>query len=340
MKKYIGVDILKFIMAIFVVAIHTYPNPFKDGIHNDNNILDIDQIWDIIVRFAVPYFFIASGFFLFLKLKKESDNLLRQKIVLSFGKRIMRLYIYWTIIFLPITIWSFINNRDLFFVDLFSFLKNVFIVGHNFLSWPLWYLLTMIYSIVILYFFIKKNINVKIIFVFSILLFLISILLEGFVKYKTSNTLLLTLYKIKQTVSFEGRLFTGMLYLMIGALFANINSKISKEKLFVITITGVLIQISNLSFISIYHSVFLPAVIFYLSVNWKVASIRSGYFFRKCSTVLYFTHMIVFFIYGKFIKECLCQGYDSFLVSIIIPIILTPIIIKYENKLVFLKKIF
>ena len=152
MKKYIGVDILKFIMAIFVVAIHTYPNPFKDGIHNDNNILDIDQIWDIIVRFAVPYFFIASGFFLFLKLKKESDNLLRQKIVLSFGKRIMRLYIYWTIIFLPITIWSFINNRDLFFVDLFSFLKNVFIVGHNFLSWPLWYLLTMIYSIVILYF--------------------------------------------------------------------------------------------------------------------------------------------------------------------------------------------
>lgn len=45
MKKYNGFDIVKYIMAIFVIAIHTYP------INKDNH-----YVLNIITQSAVPFF--------------------------------------------------------------------------------------------------------------------------------------------------------------------------------------------------------------------------------------------------------------------------------------------
>ena len=66
-KDFKGIDLIKFIMAIFVVAIHTHP---FEGLSENVFI----QFWNIIVRFAVPYFFIASGFLLFSKVSKAHNN--------------------------------------------------------------------------------------------------------------------------------------------------------------------------------------------------------------------------------------------------------------------------
>ena len=56
---YKAIDILKFLAAICVVAIHT--NAFKDINNGIYNFLSY-----CIFTFAVPFFFIISGFFLFL----------------------------------------------------------------------------------------------------------------------------------------------------------------------------------------------------------------------------------------------------------------------------------
>ena len=110
-NDFAGVDFTKFIMAIFVVAIHTHP--FK-GI--DSNLFV--NIWNVIITFAVPYFFIASGFFLFLKVNKETDKSLQLVKIKTYGKRIIKLYIYWNILYLPITIWNIANNDLVFYKDI------------------------------------------------------------------------------------------------------------------------------------------------------------------------------------------------------------------------------
>lgn len=56
-----SVDLVKFIMAIFVVAIHTHP---YTCIENANLSFFIQKL----ISLSVPFFFVASGFFLWRKM--------------------------------------------------------------------------------------------------------------------------------------------------------------------------------------------------------------------------------------------------------------------------------
>ena len=76
-KKYNTIDLTKFIMAIFVIAVHTYP---LVGINN-TTVLDV---YKSIVYIAVPFFFIVSSYFLFMKVNKFDEDK---------GKEIIILYI-------------------------------------------------------------------------------------------------------------------------------------------------------------------------------------------------------------------------------------------------------
>lgn len=332
-KNYRGIDIAKFIMAVLVVAIHT--NPLK-GIKSDFFF----TIWNVIVRVAVPYFFMASGYFLFSKLIRETDSSSRLAEIVSYGKRIIKLYIYWTIIFIPLTLYNFMNNETPFYIDFLIFIRGVFLVGENFYSWPLWYLHSMIFSLGIIYILIRLDRKINTILVISILLYIFSMFWTVLMELEFNNEIALYLIKIIKRLIGSGRIFTGLLYIIIGALFVKVESQISKVKLIIVTLLGIIIQLFNFSIISEYHSILLPAVIFYLSLNWNSNSIISGYFYRKCSTVMYFTHMIIFFFFTLIFKEFRYYGWDAFLVSTLIPILITPILIKYEQKFVFLKKIF
>ena len=59
-REYYMVDVGKFIMSIFVVAIHTRPT-----VDMQNNC--IKSLMNVFMDCAVPFFFLASGFFVELK---------------------------------------------------------------------------------------------------------------------------------------------------------------------------------------------------------------------------------------------------------------------------------
>lgn len=332
-KEFVGIDFTKFVMAIFVVAIHT--NPLKDI--NNNYLI---KIWGSITNVAVPFFFITSGYLLFLKLKKNPEISFQLTVIKSYIKRIVELYIYWTLIFLPITVWKFINNDLTFYKDIFLFFRGIFFIGENYYSWPLWYLLSMIYSLILIYFLAKRNIHIKYIFFVSILVFLISEIMNYIVIFKINNEFILKLSKIVSYSFVNGRLFSGMLYFMIGALFSNYKIKLSKSTQLVFIIIGTIFSFLKIPFISPFMFIFFPFAIFYMSLNFKGVTIKNGYFYRKCSTVMYFTHMIFLFLYTLIFKEFKYSGWDAFLISTITPIVLTFIVYNTEDKLRFFKKIF
>ena len=67
-KNYNGIDVVKLLMALCVVAIHL--TPFAMFGENVSFLFD-----KVLTRAAVPFFFCSSGFFLKMKLDRVTSNL-------------------------------------------------------------------------------------------------------------------------------------------------------------------------------------------------------------------------------------------------------------------------
>ena len=85
MRNYNSIDLMKFVMALCVVTIHTY---IVDGM----NPSFLRDILHSLIRNAVPFFFIPSSFFI---MKRERSSLkVNEKVLLSLPQRprFFRLY--------------------------------------------------------------------------------------------------------------------------------------------------------------------------------------------------------------------------------------------------------
>ena len=91
-KTYVGIDLLKFIMALAVVAIHV--KPFETS----SLLSSIFKPW---TSAAVPVFFLISAFLLFNKVERLSGGGQKRIAILNFTKRIGILYMVWFVIDLP-----------------------------------------------------------------------------------------------------------------------------------------------------------------------------------------------------------------------------------------------
>ena len=133
-KEYFVVDCLKFIASYMVMGIHFMT--FAD-VNEELNY------WatQILFRLAVPFFFVASGYFMANKLHD------RQKI-LTYLKRIVLTYLVYTVVYIPI-LWDkyerFSYSWELRIKD---FLYALFMSGTFF---HLWYFQALIVATIILY---------------------------------------------------------------------------------------------------------------------------------------------------------------------------------------------
>lgn len=90
-----GLDITKFVMAIFVIAIHTQP------FMNSGNTA-LKQFFDVLTGMAVPFFFISSGYLLMRRIQNSDKTEL--EVICTYIKRMLRLYLTWSVIYLPLAV--------------------------------------------------------------------------------------------------------------------------------------------------------------------------------------------------------------------------------------------
>ena len=95
--QYKGIDIMKFIMALLVIVLHTHP---FYGMNQTCNFITAD----VLGRLAVPFFFAATGFLLEKKL--ENNTASTKQVVGRYVLRLLKLYLIWTVVYLPIIIYS------------------------------------------------------------------------------------------------------------------------------------------------------------------------------------------------------------------------------------------
>ena len=122
-----GLDIVKFIAALLVVAVHSEavnaPPP------------PIYELFNPIIQSAVPMFFVISAFLVFRKILATSKCGEQIKILLHFTKRLAILYLFWMIVETPLVF----HARHYLSLDLwkmpFAFLKDILFCSTFHGSW-------------------------------------------------------------------------------------------------------------------------------------------------------------------------------------------------------------
>lgn len=317
MKKYgtfSNIDFVKFFMAIFVIAIHT------NLIENCNNVA-INRLFYSTVSLAVPFFFMSSGFLLGNKIIQGTDGstanlqVLRKHIL-----KIVKLYVIWSIVYMPLAIYYFIHNNIPLMSAFYSYFRGFFLIGENYNSWILWYLLSTIYALIGIYILLKKNINIKTIFLIGIFMSFFGFLLDYISTINSNSNLLNTISKIIKCTIRDGRLTNGFLYIYFG-FFAS-KFKISfKTSLCIFLICFVLSLFFDDGIIFKILRIFYATSFFVLVLNWNLKLSLNYLLLRTLSTVMYFIHLYIWTGYYFIIYGHKNGGLDSFIVVTLISVL-------------------
>lgn len=278
-KEFSYVDYMKLLMACFVIGIHTR---LSSSCVNTTAI----EIVDLLFSIAVPYFFICSGFFLFGN-NKRAD--IRHRMI-RYVKGITSMYIIWTLIYLPFTIYSYYADGLNLRQGILAFIRGFLFIGEHSYSWPLWYLLALIIAVALIYGMRQLHFKPLIIGIVGFVMFL----LGHYINYLHTNGLdfmetkrIVDLYfKIFQNT--RNGLFIGLLYVSLGLIIAHFGKiKNPIVNICLIIIGGCLAYQRFL--------IGMPLLVFALfSLTLSESKSSEGAVTcRKISTIFYFTHMLL-----------------------------------------------
>ena len=271
-RTYGLLDVVKFIMSIFVITIHR-------RIGSDSNFLIFEEV-NVLARLAVPFFFTSSSFLFFSKLNRVEN---RSYAFEKYEFRLLRLFVIWNLIYIPSSIY-----RAKFYFK-YSWTETISEILH--FSNHLWFLPVLAMSVAAIYYGVQKK--PKITGIVSAVLFILSIL-AGFGKFYLHNP--------TDTVYF---LLSGIPYVFLGYLIAG-GKKIASLKASVIifavsiilSLTEGYIEFNFLenTYFGFSRLFYLPAIYSLISICLNVQTKERKIFLtlRKLSMFIYFIHLIVY----------------------------------------------
>ena len=277
-------ELLKLFSSYMVIFIHI---SFYGG---------LDVVVDTLARFAVPFFFLISGFYSY----KITSEKIKKGIRNVFTLLILATVCYTIYNILPLLLKGNINGAVFYFnkyIDI-NFLIKLFIFNVSGSSGHLWYLFALIYVYAIFYFVTVRRLNEKVIFITSFLLLFLQILSGEFL----SVLGIVTPIPIVRNFALIGIPFFGL-----GLLAKKHENKLCSIPNYVIVISVIIG--SFVSILSRYlfgkNELYIGSlfVVFALvCVFIKYSTVQYSSFFKElegCSTYIYIFHMMIADIINK-----------------------------------------
>ena len=340
---YQGIDIMKFIMALFVMVLHTHP------------LVDINDKLDfltanIIGRVAVPFFFSATGFLLEKQMIRQRENVnessaerTERKIIIQYIKKNLILYCIWTLVYLPIIIYDKAVVSDTTLTYAFFTMIRDFLFTGSYVH--LWYLPATAVGLIIVYVFRKYMCEWKCAAILLIL-FCMGLLTQSyfglFLKIVSVDSILWKLMKLikKLMVTCRNGIFFGSFFIYIGTWIARRDMKVKLRYSvtgFIVSIIFFSIEASCLQKIHFVREqdmylMLIPAAFFLLLSAIQITVKTNTVFLRKMSVNIYFVHMVFKFIYRTFIGEYYENGMRMFMFALCGTFIISYAMYLFERR--------
>lgn len=286
-KRYDSINIMRVICAFLVISLHT-------SIFASINLGLNSIIAKGIARIAVPFFFISTGYFMV-------KNITKNGYVKGFVKRIGLIYLLISVIDI-ILIMPYVSMR--LSGDFVYKIKYIFIGG---ITESLWYIPAIIFAVVLVSIFLKKN-WIKPLIVVSILLYIIGLLGDSYFGL-IKNTPLEVVINFYNNIFINTRngITFSIPFVTLGALIAKGNIKFSKNIIniclivfsIIFALEAYLLNSSNISIdTNMYISLLLlvPVIFIWLLNSNLQINERTSNILREMSLWIYCVHETIMLI--------------------------------------------
>lgn len=320
-------DLVKFILSIMIVAIHSSIFPF------------VLYPW---LRIAVPLFFIISSYFFFCKMNKcdiENKKIFLKKYII----RLLKYYLFWFIFLFP----AFLIIRSNWFAsesNIILLLIRQLFFGSTFSA--SWFIMATILATVIIYF-LSKKIDNKVMFFLFFVSYLFCVIVSSYIEL-FDGTIFESFYKVYiKFFSFPYLSFPiALIWILIGKIFAeNKNGDITlSENIVLILLYSVCLFLEwrivynlNGSYNNDCYLFLLPLCYYIFSFikNIKI-NLKYAKRFRLISTITYPFHasfVIIFYdFFSSYIANVNLLNILRFIIAIFISILFSLFVEKFENK--------
>lgn len=322
-NHYPWIDRIKYLVSFLVLVIHFRP------LSDYNPIIDFSSA-QIVSRIAVPFFFISSGYFLGV------NGLSKENVIKSIKKN-FKLYLVWTVLYLPISV--------LFFMPEFgNILVNFTVLGFYY---HLWFIPALLFSLVAMYF-LNKYLKPLTITIISFIFFCVGVFGDAYYGLLPKGILLdlmnqfLQIFRTTRNGLFFGFLFVALGYLIqktqiqdrIRVKYAWIGFILSYSLMFVEM--GLLMTYTEPFEYNMYFSM-IPTTFFLLVLCLHYPSETSGQDYRIKSGVIYFSHFLVYyFMYGLFsllnLNFILSSSIGRYSIAVIGSILFSNYVLSQKKK--------
>ncbi|WP_405608534.1 acyltransferase family protein [Polaribacter sp. Asnod1-A03] len=302
-SRNISLDLLKIILAIFVVLIHC-------SFFIDINLEVYHLTKNGLFRTAVPVFFLINGYFF----KQVIDN----KSIVKWMLRVFILYSVWMFIYAPL--W--------FSLDFKSIIINVLVGFHH-----LWYIKALLFCGILL--FIIRKIKVKFLFFISFVLFSLGVLVQYL---RNIHVLYFDVYSHRNFLFLGLPLFILGYLIHKKSLQTKLSSK---QNLFLILLFTVILLIE--SYINYYYNfdrndnlfslIFLCPLTFLYAFNLQLKSNVNSKNISLVSTAIYLIHPWVMHFLSLIYKF---NSISLSFLTIFVSVLFSYFLIKLDTKIKYL----
>lgn len=303
-NEYIGIDYFRIVAALLVIAIHTSP------LAGFNETADFIMT-RIIARVAVPFFLMTSGFFQFAKMKEHTKQCGR---MMAFVKKTAAIYGITILFYLPLNAYAGTIKEWARFPYL---LKDIIFDGT---FYHLWYLPASIIGACVVWLLLEKF-NEGQAFTISLLLYVIGLFGDSYYGVSENISFVKAVYQGLFLFSDYTRngLFYAPIFLLLGALIARQNKKISLKVCLIGLGVSMIFMLAEGLLLHRYHMqkhdsmyfMLLPCMYFLFQslLSWKGESHKP---LRDLSLVIYLIHPAVIVAVRGFSKV---TGLQEFLID-------------------------
>lgn len=325
-KNFNSMDMGKFFMAIVVIAIHVHPfEGYQPSIWLD--------LYKLLCSCAVPFFFLSTGYLLGLRILDIKDIDGKLHVLKKSIFKTIKIYLIWTAIYFPLAVLGYCSSSSSLLGCVLGYIRNLFTVGEHYNSWILWYLVSAIYSLIFVYFLIKKNITIINITLLGAAVFVVAQFITYFVSYSGElNQVALYCQKFIQYTISNGRMFTGFLYIPLGIYLSKFQFHKVAGIITMLTGIGVKILLGDMLIANCIATVVTSIGIFEFICSFILLDNPIYKKLRLSSMVMYFIHLWIWTICYGIMYQTKTYGMEMFIIVTVISLAISYAYIM-KNKL-------